>query len=271
MAEYELYEPEAPRGFLAVKGRDAKAFLQGLITNDIARLDGFEATQLLYAGLLTPQGKLITDFFLFKGEKDGYVIDVPLAHLSALQARLSLYKLRSDVVLAPLELWLACGFDAARPDDAMLDPRHGALGWRIYRSHPFQTPPAAFDWPALRVAHLIPQMDQEMVSGGCFPLEYGFERLNGVDFKKGCYVGQEVTARMKHKTVLRKGLVQLEIIKEADGVLGPAAPVLLEGREIGQITTRAGRSALAYLRHDRVDPGAELQAAGASVRLSASG
>jgi folate-binding protein YgfZ len=102
------------------------------------------------------------------------------------------------------------------------------------------------DWDALRVAHVIPELGIEM-SADSFPLEVGFDRLSGVDFKKGCYVGQEVTARMKHKTELRKGLTQVQI----EGVAPVGTPITAGEKPAGTLYTQSGDKALAYLRFDR--------------------
>ena len=120
------------------------------------------------------------------------------------------------------------------------------------------------DWEAIRVAHCIPETLAELIPNETFPLEAGFERLHGVDFRKGCYVGQEVTARMKHKTELRKGLTTVSVAGEATA----GTPILTaDGREAGVLHTRAGDRAIAYLRFDRI--GAGLTAGGAPVTADA--
>jgi hypothetical protein len=139
------------------------------------------------------------------------------------------------------------------------DPRHPALGWRAYGVDPGSAP--RINWDAIRVAHLIPESGIELVPDDSYILELGFERLHGVDFRKGCYVGQEVTARMKHKTELRKGLARVTI--DADAPVG--TEILADGRPAGRLFTQAGGKALAYLRFDRAE--ARLVAGQARVRL----
>jgi folate-binding protein YgfZ len=145
------------------------------------------------------------------------------------------------------------------PAGALPDPRHPALGWRLYGTDAGKTP--SIDWDAIRVAHVIPETGRELLVDDSYILEAGFERLHGVDFRKGCYVGQEVTARMKHKTDLRKGLARVR-------VTGPAAygdEITADGKPAGTLFTRAGDHAIAYLRLDRaVGP---MQAGGATVAL----
>ncbi len=131
------------------------------------------------------------------------------------------------------------------PDGAFADPRHPALGWRAYGRTAAGT--AAIDWDAIRVEHLIPETGIELIPDETYILEAGFERLHGVDFRKGCYVGQEVTARMKHKTDLRKGLARVAV----NGAASVGAEITSDGKVVGTLFTRSGDQAIAYLRFDR--------------------
>lgn len=225
------------RRLLRVSGPDAKDFLQGLITNDVDKL----AQGLVYAALLTPQGKYLADFFLVP-DTDAILLDTDADQTDALAKRLNMYKLRADVQIDEDTRNVTLGTGPA-PDGAFADPRSSALGWRSYAGHPDE----AADWTALYVQNAIPQAGIELTPDS-FILEMGFERLNGVDFKKGCYVGQEVTARMKHKTELRKGLAQVEITGTA-----PLGTDILtrDGKPAGTLFSQAGGKALAYLRFDR--------------------
>ena len=221
-------------------GTDARKFLQNLITNDIKRLD----TGPVYSALLTPQGKFIADFFLIADGND-ILMDVDRDAAATLIPRLNMYKLRADVTISETNLIVSRGLNDA-PEGAVADPRDANLGWRYYgaEDHNVDT----VDWDALRVDHKIPEMGREL-DAESYILEMGFEGLNGVDFRKGCYVGQEVTARMKHKTELRKGLVRLV----ADADIPENADVISNGKVIGRTHTSAGKRALAYLRYDRAD------------------
>jgi folate-binding protein YgfZ len=239
-----------PRRILRITGRDTHDFLQGLITNDITRLDA----GLVYAAMLTPQGKYLADFFL-KADGDAVLLDVDGDLADMLVQRLTMYKLRADVTIADAGLHLHRGTDAP-PTDALPDPRHAALGWRAYRDVPPQSDDT--DWAALRVAHMIPTSGVELTPDS-FILEMGFERIGGVDFRKGCYVGQEVTARMKHKTELRKGLARVAVSGEATA----GTAITTDGKPAGTLLTRAGDEALAYLRYDRAT--GEMQAEGATI------
>jgi folate-binding protein YgfZ len=221
-------------------GTDVRKFLQNLITNDIKRLD----TGPVYSALLTPQGKFIADFFLIPDGND-ILMDVDTDAAAPLIPRLNMYKLRADVTISETNLIVSRGLDDA-PEGAVADPRDANLGWRYYGAEDHNTD--TVDWDVLRVDHKIPEMGREL-DAESYILEMGFEGLNGVDFRKGCYVGQEVTARMKHKTELRKGLVRL--VSDAD--IPENADVVSNGKVIGRTHTSAGKRALAYLRYDRVD------------------
>ncbi len=226
------------RTIWAVTGAGRLDFLQNLVTNDVSRLtqDG-----IVWTGLLTPQGKYLADFFVVRSGED-LLIDIPTALAAATLQRLNMYRLRADVAIAPTDRTVARGI-GPQPGGAFADPRHTALGWRSYDGG---ADDPTVDWDALRVEHLIPEHGSEL-GPDTFILEMGFERLHGVDFRKGCYVGQEVTARMKHKTELKKGLRRV-------GVQGPTAPfadIVANGKVAGTLLTRSGDRALAYLRFDR--------------------
>lgn len=228
------------RKVFRISGTDARRFLQNLITNDVKRLD----TGPVYSALLTPQGKFIADFFLIPAG-NGVLLDVDADASTTLIPRLNMYKLRADVTISETDLIVSRGLENA-PEGAVADPRDANLGWRYYGAEDLGTD--TVDWDALRVDHKIPEMGREL-DAESYILEMGFEGLNGVDFRKGCYVGQEVTARMKHKTELRKGLVRL--VGDAD--IPENADVISNGKVIGRTHTSAGKRALAYLRYDRAD------------------
>ncbi len=225
------------RTLIAITGSDRDDFLQGLVTNDIAKPEG----TLIYTALLTPQGKFIADFFVLR-QADQMVIDVASAIAPALAQRLTMYRLRADVQIAELDLIVSRGTGPA-PDGAIADPRHPALGWRLYSETDESD---NTDWDALRVAHLIPETGIELTPDA-YILECGFEALNGVDFKKGCFVGQEIVARMKHKTTLKKGLARVRI----DGQARTGDAITTDGKPAGTLHTISGNEGIAFLRFDR--------------------
>jgi hypothetical protein len=238
-----------------LSGKDTQEFLQNLVTNDLAGLD----RGLVYAALLTPQGKYIADFFLVPC-KGGVLLDVSETLADDLLRRLTMYKLRADVTIAEAGLHLHRGTGPA-PAGALPDPRHPDMGWRAYTAD--AEADDGTDWDAIRVAHCIPETGRELTPES-YILEAGFERLNGVDFRKGCYVGQEVTARMKHKTELRKGLTRVAV----SGAAAEGDEITAQGKPVGTLHTRAGDHAIAYLRFDRAD--GDMQAGEASITLARS-
>ena len=245
-------ERATDRVVLSITGGDRVKFLQGLVSNDVEYLTG----RLVYAAMLTPQGKYLADFFLNEGS-DGILLDVKDSFSESLFQRLSMYKLRADVSIEKNDLNVLRGIGDA-PSGALNDPRHPALGWRAYSQD--RGTSTAIDWDAIRVEHCVPETGIELTPNDYFILEAGFERLSGVDFQKGCYVGQEVTARMKHKTELRKGFVTVEI----DGQAAVGADILANGKVAGQIFTQSGGQAIAYLRFGRAQ--GEMTAGDARVK-----
>jgi hypothetical protein len=243
------------RRIMALTGAGALDFLQGLVTNDVRPLA--RGPGLVWTALLTPQGKYLSDFFVAATAEGALLLDLPETQAEAVLTRLAMYRLRAAVAWAPAGRGLRRGLGPPHRG-ALPDPRHPALGWRAYPVAPVpggaaagaagaEPDAAAIDWDAIRVAHLIPAAGRELLPGESYILEHGFERLHGVDFRKGCYVGQEVTARMKHKTELRKGLVRVAV----EGPAREGAEILSAGRPAGRLGTVAGDRALAWLRFDR--------------------
>ena len=225
------------RMILCISGPDAKSFLQNLVTNDVAKLKN----NIIYAALLTPQGKLFSDFFLVDSNQ-GILIDVHSKVGDSLLKTLDLYKLRAEIKIEKTDLKVSTGVDN-KPPKAFDDPRNPNMGWRYYGSEDLSQ--KNIDWEKLRVQNLVPEFGKEL-SSDSYILEYGFERLNGVDFKKGCYVGQEVTARMKHKSKLRKGLTLVETTERVPF----GTSISVNNKIIGKILSSSENQALAYLRFD---------------------
>ncbi|MEO1293011.1 MAG: folate-binding protein [Pseudomonadota bacterium] len=243
------------RRVMSVSGSDARAFLQGLVTNDVS---GLTAGEAVYAALLTPQGKYLSDFLIIArpsdGEGDVFWLDLPAGHSADVLRRLTMYKLRSAVDLAQTDLLPR--LSAHEPGDgatAIADPRHPHLGWRVYAPHkdgaevPMPEPMPEL-WRGLMIALGIPFNDTDLVREETFVLHAGLERAHGVDFRKGCYVGQEVTARMRHKAELTKKLVRLHA--EAPLVSGSTVRESADGRALGTIGSTSGGEGLAVLRKD---------------------
>ena len=225
------------RAIYEITGSDAEHFLQGLVTNDVSKL----GEGPVYTALLTPQGKYIADFILVR-RGETILLDVDGSLAEDLVKRLRMYKLRSDGTIeeSPLKVFRGTG---PAPEGALADPRHPELGWRLYGDEDGDD---GTDFDAIRVAYCIPETGVELTPD-TFILEAGFGRLNGVDFRKGCYVGQEVTARMKHKTELNKGLVPVKV----EGAAPVGAGITADGKPAGTLYTQAGGRGIAYLRFNR--------------------
>jgi folate-binding protein YgfZ len=239
------------RTVLKISGADARNFLQGLVTNDVERLD----EGLVYTAMLTPQGKYRADFFLVPMGTD-ILLDVATHLAAGLKQALTMYKLRSAVEIEETDRTVTRGLGDI-PDGGFADPRDPTLGWRGYDG---QLGDQDVDWDALRVEAIVPESGVELTPDS-FILEMGFERLNGVDFRKGCYVGQEVTARMKHKTELRKGLAQVSVTAPVP----VGTEIIAGGKPAGTLYTQAGGKGLAYLRFDRAE--GDMTAGDADARL----
>ena len=259
------------RGVIELGGVEARAFLQGLISNN---MDLVTQEQAIYAALLTPQGKYLFDFFIVqRGET--FLLDCEAARLADLCKRLNFYKLRAKVTLrdASADFAVAAAIGPAGRTAFGLTGRRGALlpleGGVVY-ADPRLTemgarlilPPLALaayekvpteDYHRLRIELGLAEGARDIAVDKYFLLEANFEELNGVDFKKGCYVGQELVARMKHRGVLRKRILPVLI----DGPCpAPGTPILAAGREVGLLHTVSGDRALAFLRLASVAPGA---------------
>ena len=229
---------KAARAVFKIGGKDNKEFMQNLITNDVSKTDD----GLVYSALLGPQGKFLYDFFLFC-RSEVLFLDVAAEVAEELCGRLRLYKLRKDVTIEETDLFMTRGLTAP-PEGAFADPRHPKLGWRFYGP---QIDAPNLNWTELRINLGIPEATSEILADS-YILEMGFERLNGVDFRKGCYIGQEITARMKHKAQLKKGLALVKLTSPVP----LHTPITSKGKNIGFICSQSGSTAIAYLKYDRI-------------------
>ena len=234
------------RTILRITGKDRLSFLHGLLTRDVP------AEGLGYSALLSPQGKYLADFLTFQ-EGEAVYLDTASFLAPGLAQRLAMYRLRADVQVTEADRTVATGTGPA-PDGARADPRPG-MGWRHYDGAAGDDT----DWDAVRVENGIPEAGIELVPNESYILEMGFERLQGVDFRKGCFVGQEIVARMKHKTELRKGLTRVLL----SGTATPGTEITSAGKPAGTLHTVSGNRALAYLRFDRAGDAMEVGTASA--------
>jgi folate-binding protein YgfZ len=251
------------RGVIKVGGNDARDFLNGLVTTDITLLQPGLAR---FGALLTPQGKITTDFLITEapsGHGGGFLIDCPRVLAQGLADKLGFYRLRAKVTVENLSdsLGVLAAWDgdlALKPDLAFADPREAALGWRILVPQELAQKAAdligaemvdstAYD--AHRIASGVPRGGLDFMYGDAFPHETNMDRLHGVDFDKGCYVGQEVVSRMQHRGTARTRTVRIIL----DGAAPEVGAAILAGdKPVGTMGSAADRNGLALIRIDRV-------------------
>lgn len=233
------------RSIISLKGEDTIDFLQGLISNDARKLSKNEA---IYAAMLSPQGRFLHDFFLVPcGEK--IFIDVAANRANDLLSRLKMYRLRSKVEIeVEDELSVAvCDHAEGVGDNVFIypDPRLPALGFRIIgKIEENSAQPEEYE--KLRISLCVPDT-ADMIIEKSLLLEFGFEELHGVDFNKGCYVGQEVTARSKFRGSVRKSLYNVE----SEGKLPALGTKIMTGdKEIGELRTSINNIGIAIINND---------------------
>lgn len=252
------------RGVVRVSGEDASTFLQGLVTCDVIAIPAGEAR---FGALLTPQGKIIVDFFVIPAPVDtggGFFVDVPRALAADLARKLAFYRLRAKVAVADLsdEAGVTAVWgDAGMPDGAVgaRDPRHPALGWRLIAPLPPESSSDAGAYDAHRIGLGIPEGGRDFVYGDTFPHEADMDQLAGVDFAKGCYVGQEVVSRMQHRGTARTRVVPVAF---PDFAPMEGLDIMAGEKTIGMMGSAANGRGLAKLRLDRV---ADALAAGEAI------
>ncbi|HTT85287.1 MAG TPA: hypothetical protein VMF67_17560 [Rhizomicrobium sp.] len=252
------------RALLEIRGDEARDFLQGLVTNDVRKL---APAAPLYAALLTPQGKILCDFLLHARD-DSILLDCPCASAADLKTRLTRYRLRAKVEIVLREdLVVAARWnDSNGGESACRDPRNPALGRRTVLSAPAMGgPPPPDAWLDHRLILGIPE-GPDFGSDRMFALDADLDELHGVSFDKGCYVGQELTARMKHRGTARKRLLP---VASESGLPASGTSITAGEREIGVITSTYGERGFAAIRLDRLAEAqdAPLHADGISVQV----
>ncbi|MBX9615598.1 MAG: folate-binding protein [Caulobacteraceae bacterium] len=231
------------RALIRVSGPDAKPFLHNLLTQDV---EGLRPGEVRFGAMLSPPGRLLFDLFLW-GEADGVVLDVAADRREALMTRLSMYRLRAQVEISAddrpvMVSWpgVAGGFTA--------DPRLAALGGRALGE---RTTDADEDgWDAHRLAVGVPDPAADGGSDSTYPIEANFDLLNGIDFRKGCFVGQETTSRMKRRGEIKKRMLPIAFEGPAPA---PGTEVLNGELRAGQVLTGRDGGAMALLRLDRLE------------------
>src|SRR5580692_8161300 len=271
------------RGVVKVTGEGARDFLNGLITTDTTLLRPGLGR---FAALLTPQGKITADFLITEapsGHGGGFLIDCPKALAQALADKLGFYRLRAKVGIENLSdsLGVLAAWDgevALKPDLTFTDPRNAALGLRILL--PAELAQKAADligaqmveasaYESHRIALGVPRGGLDFTYGDAFPHETNMDRLHGVDFDKGCYVGQEVVSRMQHRGTARTRTVRVLLEGAAPE---PGTTILAGDKAVGTMGSAADHHALALIRIDRANEalaaGTPLTAGGLSIRIA---
>jgi hypothetical protein len=244
----------ADRGVVKVAGVEARKFLNGLVTADMSLMPA----RASFAAILTPQGKVIVDFIAVEAAAEGgFLLDCPRALSATLVERLGFYRLRAKITiedcserLAVVAIWDAPENGGAS-GPCYTDPRLPALGLRciVPAAEALPTTDAA-DYQAHRIALGVPQGGLDFAYGDAFPHEADMDQLNGVDFQKGCFIGQEVVSRMEHRGLARTRVVPVAL----DGVAPvPGTAVTAGGKPVGVMGSAAHGRGLAALRLDRVE------------------
>lgn len=271
------------RGVIKVAGEDARDFLNGLVTTD---LDKLKPGLGRFGALLTPQGKIIVDFLITEapaGQGGGFLIDCPKALADGLATKLKFYKLRAKVTVDNLsnDLGVLAAWDgqlAAQPDLAFADPRNAELGTRILIPEDLKQKLSdligaelvdAADYEAHRIALGVPRGGLDFMYSDAFPHETNMDRLAGVDFDKGCYVGQEVVSRMQHRGTARTRSVKV-LLEDSSPEAGVS--VMAGDKSVGTMGSSAQGKGIALVRIDRVadalDAGQPLTAGGLTLKLA---
>lgn len=242
------------RNVIRISGKDSEHFLQGLITGDIHKTT---ADQAIYAALLTPQGKYLFDFFIVWKDKY-YLLDCEAARKEELIKKLTFYKLRAEVTIEDasdrLDIWAFSSDPQFKQTDRTVyaDPRHKEMGYRAFlpTDEKGEQTWSFEDYEDLRLTLGLPDASRDIEVDKRFILEANLKELNGVDFNKGCYVGQEMTARINYRGNLKKRLLPVTV---AGPLPEPGSPILCKGKEAGHFCSGQRDMAIALIRLEYLD------------------
>jgi folate-binding protein YgfZ len=231
---------------LSIEGPAAEGFLQGILSADVQTLKEGQAS---YAALLTPQGKILFDFFVLRSPQ-GFLIDCARSQKDELLKRLTFYKLRAKVQIVEKQDW-GVGVSSNEPNigQCFADPRDPALGWRTLA--PISDLPAGDEaiWRKARIRSGLADTDEDIGPGELFPHEANLDQLGGVSFTKGCFVGQEVVSRMQHRGTARKRILPVSL---AAPIQAYRSEIKAGDAVIGTVLSQDGSEALALVRLDRL-------------------
>jgi len=262
------------RGLVEVEGDDVVDFLQSLVTNDVERI---QPGGSMFAGLLTPQGKIAFDFLIYSPAPNRFWLDCPAEFAGDVARRLSQYRLRSKVAVADRSADLVVGVCAAPAPGALgsfADPRHAGMPRRhilpaAEATGSTQIRAAGLEaYHAARITLCVPEGARDYLYGEAFPHEVCYDLLNGVDFEKGCYVGQEVVSRMHHRGVAK---TRIAGVRGSGALPAMGAEISAGEHPVGQLGSSHGELGIALIRLDRADEavanGVPLRAADVTLTL----
>lgn len=254
-----LYCPLPQRSVLRLEGPDRLEFLQGLVSNDVRNVT---SEQAVWAALLTPQGRFLFDMFLI-ADGESLLLEVEAERAQALLKKLQIYRLRSKVTLSPAENWRVFAIlptEEPLSDTGVIftDPRDDAIGQRLLLAPNIALPETLREvdfsvWDQARIRLGLPDGSRDLVPEQALLLENRFEVLNGVDFNKGCYMGQELTARTKYRALIRKSLIPIHATDETTPLPESGAPILSAENEVGVLHSCCGPVGLATLRLESLE------------------
>ena len=247
--------------FILIKGKDSANFLQGLITNDINKSSNGKA---IYSCLLSPQGKFLADFFIYN-QNEEYLIEINEQFFQTFCDKLNMYKLRSNVEIIKikhLQSYIVFGNQIDLSDKSIIvfnDPRNHNLGKKIYVNSNSEDLVKLNTFKELKfdfykeelMKNLIPNATDDLIENKSLLLENNFQNINAIDWSKGCYVGQEITARMKYRSLLKKQIYVLELLS---GNIDLNENIILDNINIGNIISKTNKYVLCMLRIKIAEP-----------------
>lgn len=228
------------RAVIRLTGEDVRLFLNGLVTNEMTKDD-----DALFAALLTPQGKILFEMIISDAGDGALYLDTPAKNAAELVQRLTMYRLRAKIEIEDMSETLGVALNG---ENAFPDPRSAALPPRAIAAR--EGLPEADDYDAARIAAGVPELFKDYEPADIFPADAAMDWFNGVNLKKGCFVGQEVVSRMHRKGTLRKRMLPV-LIK--GGAPDYGTPVTADGKPVGDIRSSTGENAIALLRTDRLE------------------
>ena len=243
--------------FIEIKGEDRANFLQGLITNDIFKC---KDNHPIYSCILTPQGKFLADFFII-GKSDRYLIEIHEKYFSSFMEKIEIYKLRSKVYFSKIEeidSIILFSKKTKKISDVIIffqDPRNKNIGQKLFiKSKDIKKindiTEESFDkYKEILIQNLIPYTPEDLLVNKSLLLENNFQNINAIDWNKGCYVGQEITARMKYRSLLKKQIYALELLS---GSINPGDSIILNSINIGNVISKTANYVLCMLKIDLI-------------------